>query len=373
MVLKGRSLLGLGLFFFFLGFQLHNTALAEASWRLEINIPALAMTVYSNEIEWGRFPVAVGKIATPTPEGRFTIVNKVINPTWSPPNRPPVPPGPNNPLGRYWLGLSLKSYGIHGNNRPSSIGHPVSNGCIRMRNEDIKRLYTVLPVGTPVQIIYRLVESERAPNNKLYISVYPDVYRRVKDPWHEIRTHLITEFPDGTIHEEGLRWVWGGKSLRRVEIPRTVPVKVDGERYSHNGFVWYDQLYLPHALRGYFGGRTDASPPFLPYEELNAIYPGGFILDQNEDELNLKTIRVMINGQEFSTRALYIDEPLLELEHVLSLLGADNPTIAAGLDGSLTAMEYEGRRWIRLSKISLLSGRISVEWDPGRSLVQLFL
>ncbi|MGI6448794.1 MAG: L,D-transpeptidase [Desulfitobacteriia bacterium] len=84
------------------------------------------------------YPVAVGKKQTPTPTGTFTIVNKARQ--------------PGGAYGAFWLGLSRPHYGIHGTNNPSSIGKAISNGCIRMYNNDIKELAALVPVGTTVRI-----------------------------------------------------------------------------------------------------------------------------------------------------------------------------------------------------------------------------
>ncbi len=91
------------------------------------------------------YPVGVGKITTLTPSGNFTIVNKVRYPY-------SYPGGPLSVFGTVWMGLSKPHYGIHGTNRPSSIGKYVSHGCIRMYNKDVEELARIVPIGTPVQI-----------------------------------------------------------------------------------------------------------------------------------------------------------------------------------------------------------------------------
>ncbi|MFD2171398.1 L,D-transpeptidase [Tumebacillus lipolyticus] len=91
------------------------------------------------------YPIGVGKKATQTPSGNFTIVSKVPNPGRR-------PGGPLTVYGTYWMGLSKKGYGIHGTNRPSSIGHYVSKGCIRMYNKDVEDLAKRVSVGTAVKI-----------------------------------------------------------------------------------------------------------------------------------------------------------------------------------------------------------------------------
>ena len=97
------------------------------------------------------FQVAVGADVTPSPTGEFKVVSRVQNPTYYHPGVV-IPAGKDNPLGTRWLGFSQKGYGIHGTNAPKSIGHAASHGCIRLRNRDVERLFTMLRVGDVVDI-----------------------------------------------------------------------------------------------------------------------------------------------------------------------------------------------------------------------------
>ncbi len=105
------------------------------------------------------FGVATGAARYPTPLGRFSIVVKWRHPWWYPPNsdwargKQPIPPGPGNPLGRRWMGLSAPGVGIHGTPDASSIGYSVSHGCIRMQIPDAEWLFTRVAIGTPVFIV----------------------------------------------------------------------------------------------------------------------------------------------------------------------------------------------------------------------------
>ena len=98
------------------------------------------------------YTVAVGKPSTPSPVGTFTIARRVMNPTYSHDGRI-VPPGPGNPVGTRWMGLSIPGYGIHGTNVPSSIGKAASHGCIRMAKKDLEELYPMVEVGDTVELI----------------------------------------------------------------------------------------------------------------------------------------------------------------------------------------------------------------------------
>jgi lipoprotein-anchoring transpeptidase ErfK/SrfK len=105
------------------------------------------------------FSVATGQTAYPTPLGRFTIVVKWRNPWWYPPASPwakgqkPIPPGPDNPLGTRWMGLSAPGVGIHGTPSDGSIGYSVSHGCIRMHIPEAEWLFNQVRIGTTVFIV----------------------------------------------------------------------------------------------------------------------------------------------------------------------------------------------------------------------------
>ena len=98
------------------------------------------------------YSVAVGKPSTPSPVGTFSIQRRAMNPTYSHDGRT-VPPGPNNPVGTRWMGLSIKGYGIHGTNEPNSIGKAASHGCIRMGKKDLEEFYTMVAVGDTVELV----------------------------------------------------------------------------------------------------------------------------------------------------------------------------------------------------------------------------
>jgi lipoprotein-anchoring transpeptidase ErfK/SrfK len=98
------------------------------------------------------YTVAVGKPSTPSPVGTFTIESHVMNPTYSH-NGKVVAPGPGNPVGSRWMGLSIRGYGIHGTNVPSSIGKAASHGCIRMAKADLEQLFPLVHAGDTVEIV----------------------------------------------------------------------------------------------------------------------------------------------------------------------------------------------------------------------------
>ncbi|MGB3695359.1 MAG: L,D-transpeptidase [Spirulinaceae cyanobacterium] len=100
------------------------------------------------------YPVAIGKNSTPTPKGEYKIIQMIIDPAWENPWTGEVfSPGENSPLGLRWIGFWTdgKDYiGFHGTPNRDSIGQAASNGCVRMRNEDVVALFKEVEMGTPV-------------------------------------------------------------------------------------------------------------------------------------------------------------------------------------------------------------------------------
>ena len=115
--------------------------------------------LYRGEKPWRTFGVATGQPSYPTPVGNFEIVVMQRNPWWYPPtsdwakDADPIPPGPGNPLGTRWMGLSAPLVGIHGTPDPASIGYSASHGCIRMRIPEAEWVFDHVKVGTPVFIV----------------------------------------------------------------------------------------------------------------------------------------------------------------------------------------------------------------------------
>ena len=101
--------------------------------------------------------MCIGRPGEDTPTGEFEVRNKLENPPWMKEGQEPIPFGdPRNPLGTRWIGWSRggvkTSYGFHGTRDPQSIGTAASDGCIRLLNEDVERLFQVLPEGAPITV-----------------------------------------------------------------------------------------------------------------------------------------------------------------------------------------------------------------------------
>ncbi|WP_304650462.1 L,D-transpeptidase family protein [Thalassobacillus sp. CUG 92003] len=158
----GRLLSKIALVMGILGLGLSMTAMPAEAGQSEviiINKSNNQLAFYENGTLEKVFPVATGRKQSFTPEGKFSLVNKVKNRPWYKGN---IPGGtPNNPLGARWLGIKVPGgwgrtsgnvYGMHGTNKPSSIGTFASSGCIRMYNEDVIWLYDRADQNIPVYI-----------------------------------------------------------------------------------------------------------------------------------------------------------------------------------------------------------------------------
>lgn len=101
--------------------------------------------------------VGIGRAGEETPPGSFTAIEKTEKPSWMKVGQDPIPFGdPRNPLGTRWIGWaragSKTTYGFHGTSEPDSIGRAASDGCVRLRNEDVEELFQILPEGAPIEV-----------------------------------------------------------------------------------------------------------------------------------------------------------------------------------------------------------------------------
>jgi L,D-transpeptidase ErfK/SrfK len=165
-----------------------------------INIPQRMLFHFSHGKLTAAYPVGLGMPSWPTPESDFEIVSRVKNKTWLVPKSiqeemrlegkavlEEVPPGPDNPLGVHWLGLSLWGYGIHGTIAPSSVYHFRSHGCIRLHPGDIAELFDRVAVGTTGLLIYQPVLLAVAEDGRILLEVHRDIYKKGVAPAQTVR------------------------------------------------------------------------------------------------------------------------------------------------------------------------------------------
>jgi len=159
-----------------------------------INLPQRKLFFLNEGRVEGNYPIGPGKAAFATPIGSFSVIQMRENPTWYVPKsiqdewaragkavKKTVPPGPNNPLGGYWIGLSFPSYGIHGTNAPLSIYDFQSRGCIRMHPEDAGSLFRQVKVGQRGEIIYEPVLLAQLQDGEIFLEAHRDPYRKKSD------------------------------------------------------------------------------------------------------------------------------------------------------------------------------------------------
>ena len=138
------------------GFAQRNPSLgpgseARSQHQVVVSLPDRKLVVMERGAVLRIFSIAVGAPASPSPTGTFTITSRLAAPTYYHAGTV-IAPGKDNPLGQRWLGLNKQGYGIHGTNRPGSVGKAASHGCIRLRNRDIVQLFALVRVGDSVEI-----------------------------------------------------------------------------------------------------------------------------------------------------------------------------------------------------------------------------
>jgi L,D-transpeptidase ErfK/SrfK len=174
------------------------------------------------------FPVGVAVEPRATPLGLLRVIEKSVDPTWYPtpqileedPTLPTaVPPGPDNPLGTHALRLSSRTILIHGTNRPFGVGRKVTHGCIRLYPDDIRRLFRLVEVGTPVAIVREPVKIG-VREGRIWVEVHDDA-----SPGADVLGDALR-----LLGERGaLREVDARKLVAAVHSKRGIPVRVDGE------------------------------------------------------------------------------------------------------------------------------------------------
>lgn len=163
-----------------------------------VNLPERGFYLFQGGKFRNFYPISIGDEAAEggrfsTRTGQFTIIEKIKNPTWYPPSwardRTPVGPGPKNPLGERWIGLSLPRTGIHGTNDPLNVGNSLTHGCMRMYPELLTEVYDAVSVGWPVRIEYETAKVGKTLDGQIVAVTFPDVYRR-QDPVKTLRQTL---------------------------------------------------------------------------------------------------------------------------------------------------------------------------------------
>lgn len=159
-----------------------------------INIPQRMLFRFENNQLTAAYPVGLGRSDWPTPTGRYAVISMQEDKTWFVPVsiqdemrrkgldvKTSVPPGPENPLGKFWIGTSAPGIGIHGTIAPASIYGFHSHGCIRLNAADAERLFAQTTKGTPVEIIYQPLMLAHLSDGTIFVEAHRDAYHSNAD------------------------------------------------------------------------------------------------------------------------------------------------------------------------------------------------
>lgn len=253
---------------------------------LVVNLPERGMYLFKNHQPIAFYPCAIGmggRFATPLGDAR--VVNRQVDPTWSPPDwseiKKPVPPGPGNPLGDRWIGLSIDGVGLHGTNQPMSIGQNASHGCMRMYPSVIRVLFDQVHVGMPVRIIYEPIKVGLSPSDhKIYVQVYPDVYHRVPNMLALLKERLRGTGLADLVDEARLEALLADKSaLPQRVLGEDIVLKVNGRRVStalapfvRGGQIWTSSDFL-RAVGARVRFATDSKQLTVSRDGQEATFP----------------------------------------------------------------------------------------------------
>ena len=266
-----------------------------------INIPARSLRLYEDDKCVAMYPVGVGKIGSKTPAGFYKIVEKVVNPTWVDPGDTSVviASGPDNPLGFRWLGIG-GNYGIHGTNNPSSVGHYVSNGCVRMVEADVEKVFDKVDVGTEVQIMYNRLVIDKTQDGRVAYYIYPDGYKM-----QELTVDFVKQGLAGYGIADFISEEYIAKSIEASNgLPNFVaaPVNImyNNQKLAFKAVNYKNQIYVPvqemamtlnTAVKIENGSAVTAKgsapvelfskKPYIHLTDISNIFAVGFSLNKN--------------------------------------------------------------------------------------------
>jgi L,D-transpeptidase ErfK/SrfK len=189
-----------------------------------INIPQRMLFYFKAGSPVRAYPVALGKADWPTPTGRFNVTVKEENPVWDVPQsiqeemllegkevKTCVPPGPDNPLGKHWLGLSINGYGIHGTIAPASLFQFQTHGCIRLHADDIAELFNDVSRGTSGALLYHRLLVAKV-GDQIFLEVHRDIYQKQPNIIEQFEQTLKTQNLDARVD-----WQLAKNIIRRQE------------------------------------------------------------------------------------------------------------------------------------------------------------
>ncbi len=213
--------------------------------KISINLAARSLALFEGTEKIRLYPIGPGTPYTPTPVGYYKIRSKDVNPSWTnPKNGETIPSGPSCPLGYRWMQIQ-GNYGIHGTNNPDSIGHYVSNGCIRMHEKDVEALFDLVKIGTPVEITYNRVVVEKMADNTVVYYIYPDGYG-----WQNLTVEDVNKWLSGYgvanfVSNEEIAKKINDSDGEPTYVAKVYPLYVNGEKMKNKAVEQGGEMYLP--------------------------------------------------------------------------------------------------------------------------------
>lgn len=217
----------------------------NSNLKISINLAARSLAVYEGNKKIRLYPIGPGKVSTPTPTGYYKVQYMEKNPSWvSPHDGTVIPSGPDCPLGYRWIGFN-GSYGIHGTNRPESVGGYVSDGCVRMHEKEVEALYDLVAVNTPVEITYNRVVVEKLDDNTVAYYIYPDGYGWQKLTTGDVDKWLagfgVNNFESDTAIAEKIENSDGNPTY----VAKVYPLYLQDKKLKKAAVYQNDKMFLP--------------------------------------------------------------------------------------------------------------------------------
>lgn len=356
-----------------------SVAQANSEQLIIVNKATNQLAFYENGQLVRTFTVATGKTQSLTPEGTFRIIKKAQNVPYYKLN---IPGGaPNNPLGPRWLGLNVPgtsgwTYGIHGNNNPSSIGKYVSEGCIRMHNHEVIWLYDRVKLNTKVIILrnnhasfdniaerygYKLVKPSQPQPAEPPKPVEEEVGLYINDekknfddsPILNLKTNRVL-VPMRNIFEElgaDVKWDEASKQVTATKGDTTIVLTVGSKKATINGQVV--EFDIETQIRN---GRT-----YVPVRFVSEALQAEVTWDTNErvvritkePEVQYETspisVEVIGNVTTHFVGVLVNDQPYVKLDDILYEIGAftqqDSEGIIIDYQGTKILIDKQFQTW----------------------------